>query len=597
MYLAKRITLLCVLIPFAAAGVAQTIVGNPTGNQTITQPSATTFTVQGSTVLQNVSNLNTVLWVDGSKYTTIQACYNALPSSGGTCMVPPNYLETLAANLTLGKNNTALIFTGTATINQGQYQVIIPAGTVNVSVVSNFPLERHQSGTVAPVLFTGYSGSAGAFQIGGTSTNTDNIYIRGLSVDFSTAQSGAQAISLTRTQQYWLEGLDINACITNSFGCGSGTGMVGILIDGGGYFSGIGEINFPIIDIGTNPGGSANSVGIRVQNVTTHTLVIGGHIQMTGSGTVCFDVNGGSGTSSELTFYAPNCEAATTALTVEGHANVQGDLRTDSGVTNFVNFGSGTSGNKIRFLNSPAPVYGSGRVTDNGFNSVNFADLDQSHADLWELVQNSAAWAVNDKANHYKGCLQFNPNGNAWISACGNGSLHINEGVGGTVYFYNGASSPQGYIDNLGNAQFNGNLTVSGTKSFRIDDPLDPEKKYLYHAAVESPDMKNIYDGVAVLGAKGTAVVKLPAYFEALNKDFRYQLTCIGGSAPVYVAREIRGNHFVIAGGRPGLKVSWQVTGVRHDAYANAHRMVVEQEKPAAESRQSADQPTSGSSQ
>ena len=31
---------------------------------------------------------------------------------------------------------------------------------------------------------------------------------------------------------------------------------------------------------------------------------------------------------------------------------------------------------------------------------------------------------------------------------------------------------------------------------------------------------------------------------------------------------------------RPGVKVSWQVTGIRQDAYANAHRIQVEEEKP-----------------
>src|SRR6185437_16449716 len=84
-------------------------------------------------------------------------------------------------------------------------------------------------------------------------------------------------------------------------------------------------------------------------------------------------------------------------------------------------------------------------------------------------------------------------------------------------------------------AKVTGNLTVQGTiyKSaggFRIDDPLDPEHKWLSHSFVESPDMKDIYDGVAVLNESGEAEVVLPEYFQALNKDYRYQLTCIGGS-------------------------------------------------------------------
>jgi len=133
---------------------------------------------------------------------------------------------------------------------------------------------------------------------------------------------------------------------------------------------------------------------------------------------------------------------------------------------------------------------------------------------------------------------------------------------------------------------FAGDLHVTGTVSklagsFKIDHPLDPENKYLSHSFVESPDMMNIYNGIVVLDKAGTATVKLPDYFEALNQDFRYQLTCIGRSAGVYVAEEIKSNSFSIAGGKPGLKVSWQVTGVRHDAYANKHRIVVEEEKPA----------------
>ena len=134
----------------------------------------------------------------------------------------------------------------------------------------------------------------------------------------------------------------------------------------------------------------------------------------------------------------------------------------------------------------------------------------------------------------------------------------------------------------------NGNLTVNGTLvksagSFRIDHPLDPANKYLSHSFVESPDMKNVYDGVVTLDANGETVVEMPEWFEALNKEFRYQLTCIGGFAPVYIAEEIEENRFKIAGGEPGMKISWQITGIRHDAYANAHRIPVEEDKPVGE--------------
>lgn len=51
----------------------------------------------------------------------------------------------------------------------------------------------------------------------------------------------------------------------------------------------------------------------------------------------------------------------------------------------------------------------------------------------------------------------------------------------------------------------------------------------------------------------------------------------------LHVAEEIAYNRFKIAGGRPGMKVSWQVTGIRKDPFAEAHRIPVEEEKPAAE--------------
>ena len=155
----------------------------------------------------------------------------------------------------------------------------------------------------------------------------------------------------------------------------------------------------------------------------------------------------------------------------------------------------------------------------------------------------------------------------------GSGIVAQNTGTGGTDY--------AAYL--VGNVFISGNVSKGGG-SFKIDHPLDPANKYLYHSFVESPDMMNIYNGVAALDAKGSVWITLPEYFEALNQDFRYQLTSIGRPQPsLYVAREISANRFRISGGKPGGKVSWQVTGIRHDAYADAHRIKVEEEKPPQE--------------
>jgi len=159
-----------------------------------------------------------------------------------------------------------------------------------------------------------------------------------------------------------------------------------------------------------------------------------------------------------------------------------------------------------------------------------------------------------------------------------------------------------------GKVKITGNLEKAGG-SFKIDHPLDPANKYLCHSFVESPDMKNVYDGVVVLDNKGEAEIELPDWFGILNKDFRYQLTAIGAPGPnLYIAEEIseanttntkyssskrsssnknknnnKNSRFKIAGGTSGMKVSWQVTGIRRDPWANANRIQVEEDKPAKE--------------
>jgi len=129
-----------------------------------------------------------------------------------------------------------------------------------------------------------------------------------------------------------------------------------------------------------------------------------------------------------------------------------------------------------------------------------------------------------------------------------------------------------------------GNFYGFGTKNFRIDHPLDPTNKFLNHSVIESSEVLNQYSGNIVLDGKGEARVEFPAWFEAINVDFRYQLTAIGAPGPnLYVAEEVQGNAFKIAGGAAGMKVSWQVTARRNDPYMRAHPYVVEQEKPERE--------------
>ncbi|WP_328475123.1 hypothetical protein OHA21_17585 [Actinoplanes sp. NBC_00393] len=137
-------------------------------------------------------------------------------------------------------------------------------------------------------------------------------------------------------------------------------------------------------------------------------------------------------------------------------------------------------------------------------------------------------------------------------------------------------------------AQFTGNVSVSGTlfaaaKQFVIDHPLDPDNRVLEHASVESSERAVVYSGTVSCDADGTATVRLPDWLQALATDFRYQLTCVGSHAPVYVSRPVEDNAFTISGGTAELTVSWQLTGVRHDPWAQHHDLVVEQDKDERE--------------
>lgn len=112
-----------------------------------------------------------------------------------------------------------------------------------------------------------------------------------------------------------------------------------------------------------------------------------------------------------------------------------------------------------------------------------------------------------------------------------------------------------------------GSFTATGVKAFTIDHPLDPENKILRHFALESNEVLNVYSGTITTDANGKTTVSLPAYFEAINKDIRYQLTVVGTFAQAIVSKEVVSNQFEIATNQPNVKVSWEVTGVRNDGY------------------------------
>jgi hypothetical protein len=174
------------------------------------------------------------------------------------------------------------------------------------------------------------------------------------------------------------------------------------------------------------------------------------------------------------------------------------------------------------------------------------------------------------------------PGDNYGLYVIANNSTGTNYGVYAETPGSAGASFA-GYFD--GDVEINGDLNVTGNISkgggtFKIDHPQDPTNKYLVHSFVESPEMMNVYNGNIETDANGYATVELPEYFESANKDFRYQLTVIGSFAQAIVKEKISDNKFIIQTDQPNVEVSWQVTGIRNDPYAQKNRIEPVQEKP-----------------
>ena len=204
-------------------------------------------------------------------------------------------------------------------------------------------------------------------------------------------------------------------------------------------------------------------------------------------------------------------------------------------------------------------------------------------------LESIATMNIRSKTNQLIGLRVEDPNGNPDFQVSNLGRVGINQwwrnatlnvragkgGGGNTGGVFRVEDTTGGilfYVTETGSVAVTGNISKGGG-SFKIDHPLDPANQYLYHSFVESPDMMNVYNGNISTDANGFATVTLPDYFETLNRDFRYQLTVIGTFAQAIIKEKVEGNAFVIQTSEPNVEVSWQVTGIRQDPYANKNRI------------------------
>lgn len=259
---------------------------------------------------------------------------------------------------------------------------------------------------------------------------------------------------------------------------------------------------------------------------------------------------------------------------VFGRAGELGDT------TSGFNFGVYGQADGSTFINRGLEGYSNG---DGLFNQGMFSRVDGT-GDGSATSENVAifGYSLNNTANNYSVLGWTDGTGTFNVGTYGQAT-----GVSGTITNYgiygfaaNGGTNYAGF--------FQGDVNITGTLSkaggtFKIDHPLDPANKYLVHSFVESPDMLNIYNGNVITDANGFATISLPEYFEAANKDFKYQLTVIGTFAQAIIAEKLQNNQFVIQTNQPNVEVSWQITGVRNDPWADQNRIVPEPVKTGQE--------------
>ncbi len=274
-------------------------------------------------------------------------------------------------------------------------------------------------------------------------------------------------------------------------------------------------------------------------------------------------------------FSVVDIDAATgdAALRFANNGVNQWNIRNQPGTDNLQIFELGGGGERMHIQD------GTGNVSIGGEPSPTYR-LDVLHGGATGIRSRSSSTfsLVDIDADNGDAALRFAKAGvNQW-------NTRNNPATDDYQIFELGGGGERLRIENTtGNVVVSSDFTVLGTKAFTMDHPLDPANKLLRHAAAESNEVINFYSGNIVTDANGKATVQLPDYFEAINKDFRYQLTVIGSFAQAIISKEVVNNQFEIATNQPNVKVSWEVKGVRNDNRMKQHPFVAVEEKPASQ--------------
>lgn len=338
-----------------------------------------------------------------------------LANPGGAIHFPPNYTETLAADLTL-KSNVMLFCDGPCIFTQNAFIVKAPSGTHDFGFTCPF-IHSATPAVNSGCTFQSYNGTAASWSIGDSSGFTINFYLRGISMSLDTgAGASAQGLLLTNVTNSDLEYLWVTM--------GGFSGQQAISTNGtGAFFTGL--INISGLECNSSIT-ATNNTCLFIGAITNSINVYGGHANMGGStnGSTCADVNGTA--SSGLVLLGFDCDVAQTGVKVESTANtaVWGFMRGDSGLTNTAAFGTGSNGNML-YTNANLPFTDTGTA---GTNSVINPGRNNWRTDvLQNQVQATFAVLLKD--------LTDSGNGRLILTYGAGGQTRINGGSGaGMVY-------------------------------------------------------------------------------------------------------------------------------------------------------------------
>lgn len=527
-----------------------------------------TLPIGGGTVVSGA--MNTVPWNTGDKFIKVE-----IDPAGGT---------------TYADMGTTQLLSVPYALSAGDAKLTLPYSDVQANTASLFKIEN--TGDGAGIEGINSSTTANAAAIKGVINNTSP-------GGFS---SGVRGINNSTS------GLGIGVYGSQA---GSGWGVYGTTPTGIGVYgnasgAGIGVYAASSSGLGLNATSSTGSTASFqiTNNANTSTAVI---VQSNGTGrgislSLSNAANGNRGLEVTHAGSGPAIfGSSTTGFGVWGissstsSAGVIGDNTTGEVVVGRGSAGGSGVGAVVGRQDGPGGYGVRGFVTNSSTASIGVLGQSGVSGGI-----GSAGRFENVNASNTSDALQVSSNAasnGVYASVVGSGSK-------GAVYGISSGSSTNGVVGeaNTGASAygiwgkstsgyagyFSGNVYVAGTLgksagTFKIDHPADPANKYLIHSFVESPDMMNVYNGNITTDAAGTAVVDLPAYFEIENIDFKYQLTVIGQFAQAIISKEVNNNKFEIKTSLPNVKVSWQVTGVRNDRYAQQHRVVPEVEKTAEE--------------